>query len=91
VVGIVTTLAAIMVYRRASAWPQLRALALAAPLLVIAQIVLGVFTVLTMRSVPVAVGHFAGAVALWAVWTAALLLTIRRQPSVKGATLVEVP
>jgi hypothetical protein len=27
-----------------------------------------------MRSVPVAVGHFAGAVALWAVWLSMLFL-----------------
>ena len=91
VVGIVTTIAAIVLYARAKAWPQLRVLALAAPLLVIAQIVLGIYTVLTMRSVPVAVGHFAGAVSLWALWIAALLMTRRRQPPLAGAALVEVP
>ena len=79
VVGVVTTIAAVMVYRRAKAWPQLRALALAAPLLVVAQIALGIYTVQTMRSVPIAVGHFAGAVSLWALWIAALLMTNRRQ------------
>ncbi|HEY5925703.1 MAG TPA: COX15/CtaA family protein [Kofleriaceae bacterium] len=82
VVGIITTIAAVMVYRRAKAWPQLRLLALVAPLLVVAQIALGIYTVLTMRSVPVAVGHFAGAVSLWALWVAALLLTNRRQTAV---------
>lgn len=82
VVGIVTTIAAIVVYRRARAWPQLRLLALLAPLLVAAQIALGIYTVLTMRSVPVAVGHFAGAASLWALWVAALLITRRRQAAV---------
>jgi heme a synthase len=82
VVGIVTTIAAIVVYRRAKSWPQLRMLALAAPVLVAAQIALGVYTVLTMRYVPVAVGHFAGAVSLWALWIAALLITRRLQVAV---------
>lgn len=96
VVGIVTTIAAIAVYRRAKAWPQLRALALVAPLLVAAQIALGIYTVLTMRSVPVAVGHFAGAVSLWALWISALLMTRRRQTAVaiapeRDVALVEVP
>jgi cytochrome c oxidase assembly protein subunit 15 len=91
IVGIVTTIAAVIVYRRAVAWPQLRVLALLAPVLVAAQIALGIYTVLTMRSVPVAVGHFAGAVGLWALWISALLVTRRRQPRIAGASLVEVP
>lgn len=82
VVGVVTTIAAIAVYRRAAAWPRLRLLAAIAPLLVLAQIALGVYTVLTMRSVPVAVGHFAGAASLWALWMSALLMTRRRQAAV---------
>ena len=91
VVGIVTTLAAIRVSRSAKAWPQMRLIALVAPLLVIAQIALGIYTVLTFRSVPVAVGHFAGAVSLWALWMSALLMTRRRQPPIAGASLMEVP
>ncbi len=75
VTAIVTTIAAVAVLRRARAWPALRLLALAAPLLVIAQVVLGIYTVMTLRSVPVAVGHFAGATALWALWISAWLLT----------------
>ena len=78
VVGIVTTIAAVQVYRRSRDWPALRRLAAAAPVLVITQIVLGIYTVLTMRSVPVAVAHFAGAAALWALWISALLLTRAR-------------
>jgi hypothetical protein len=35
-----------------------------------------------MRSVPVAVGHFAGAVSLWALWISTLLMTRRRQARV---------
>ena len=85
VTGIVTTIAAVMVYRRARSWPGLRLLAAIAPLLVVAQIALGVYTVLTMRSVPVAVGHFAGAASLWALWISALLMTRRRQAAVEIA------
>jgi heme A synthase len=75
IVGVVTTIAAIQIYRAAKSWPALRMLALIAPLLVASQIVLGIYTVLTMRSVPIAVGHFAGACGLWALWMSALLMT----------------
>jgi heme A synthase len=75
VVGIATTIAAIKTYTAARSWVQLRVLALVAPALVVAQIALGIYTVLTLRSVPVAVGHFAGAASLWALWLWAFLLT----------------
>jgi heme A synthase len=81
VVAIVTTIAAIAVLRRARAWPSLRLLALAAPLLVVGQLALGVYTVLTLRAVPLAVGHFAGATALWGLWISAWLITGRRAAS----------
>ncbi|HSD90972.1 MAG TPA: COX15/CtaA family protein [Kofleriaceae bacterium] len=84
-VAIATTIAAVMVYRRTRSWPQLRLLAIIAPLLVCAQIALGIFTVMTMRSVPVAVGHFAGAASLWALWMSAWLMTARRQKAVEIA------
>jgi heme A synthase len=51
--------------------------------LVLAQLALGILTVLTMRAVPLAVGHFAGAAALWAVWMSAFLLTRRRSQRVE--------
>ena len=82
VVAIVTTIAAIQLWRAAKTWPAVRLVALIAPLLVAGQIVLGIFTVWTMRSVPIAVGHFAGAAALWAVWTAALFATRDRVPAI---------
>jgi heme A synthase len=82
VVAIATTLAAVSVFRRARSWPALRLLALLAPVLVIAQIALGVYTVLTLRAVPLAVGHFAGAASLWALWMSAWLMTGRRAPAV---------
>jgi heme A synthase len=81
VVAIVTTAAAIAVLGRARSWPALRVLALIAPLLVGAQLVLGIYTVLTMRAVPLAVGHFAGAASLWALWMSAWLLTGERMPA----------
>ena len=74
-VAVVTTAAAIAVYRRARSWPALRRLALIAPVLVVAQLALGMYTVLTLRAVPLAVGHFAGAAGLWALWMSAWLLT----------------
>jgi heme A synthase len=79
VVAIVTTIAAVKVYRKARSWSQLRMLALLAPFLVAAQIALGVLTVLTVRAVPLAVGHFAGAASLWALWMSAWLMTGRRR------------
>jgi heme A synthase len=79
VVAIVTTIAAVKVYRKARSWSQLRVLTLIAPFLVAAQIALGVFTVLTVRAVPLAVGHFAGAASLWALWMSAWLMTGRRR------------
>jgi heme A synthase len=81
VTAIVTSAAAVAVLRRARAWPALRTLALGAPVLVLAQITLGIYTVLTLRSVPIAVGHFAGATALWGLWISAWLLTGRRTPA----------
>ena len=78
IVAIVTTVAAIAVYRRARSWPVLRLLALIAPVLVVAQLALGMFTVLTLRAVPLAVGHFAGAASLWALWMSAWLVTGQR-------------
>ncbi|MGE0867370.1 MAG: heme A synthase [Kofleriaceae bacterium] len=78
VVGIITTIAAVQVFRRARSWPALRALAVAAPILVVVQIGLGVATIMTMRSVPLAVGHFAGAASLWAVWMSMWLMSGRR-------------
>jgi cytochrome c oxidase assembly protein subunit 15 len=85
VVAIVTTIAAVQVYRRARSWPRLRVLALIAPVLVVAQIALGVFTVLTVRAVPLAVGHFAGAASLWALWMSAWLMTGKRtETSITG-------
>jgi hypothetical protein len=33
--------------------------------------------------VPLAVGHFAGAASLWALWMSAWLMTARRMPAVE--------
>jgi cytochrome c oxidase assembly protein subunit 15 len=66
-VALVVIAASLRVWQRASSWPALRVLALLAPVVVVAQIGLGVATVWSMRAVPIAVGHFAGATALWAI------------------------
>ena len=75
VTAIVTVVAAWQVWRRAAAWPTLRALVLAAPLIAALQVTLGVLTVYTLRSVPIAVAHFAGATALWGAWIGAWIVT----------------
>jgi heme A synthase len=81
VVAVVTTLAAVAILRRARSWPALRLLALLAPVLVVAQVALGAYTVLTWRAVPLAVAHFAGAAGLWALWLSAWLVTGPRAPA----------
>jgi heme A synthase len=52
-----------------------------APVLVCGQVALGIYTVLSLRAVPLAVGHFAGAAGLWALWMSAWLMTGRRVPA----------
>lgn len=94
VVAITTTIAAIKVFRAATSWSTLRRLMVLAPILVAAQVALGVFVVLSMRAVPVAVGHFAGAASLWALWMSAWLLTARRPQAAAirdSGELVAVP
>ncbi len=81
IVAIVTTVAAFQVLRHARSWMGLRLLAMIAPLLVLGQIALGIFTVLTIRAVPLAVAHFAGAECLWALWMSAYLMTASRSSS----------
>jgi cytochrome c oxidase assembly protein subunit 15 len=93
-VAISTTIAAVKVFRAATSWSTLRRLMVLAPVLVAAQVTLGVFVVLSMRAVPVAVGHFAGAASLWALWMSAWLLTARRQKAIavrESGELVAVP
>lgn len=85
-VGIVTTIAAVQVFRHSRNWGRLRLLALAAPLLVVGQLTLGIFTVMSMRAVPLAVGHFAGAAGLWGLWMSMWLMT---RPS-RAATVPSV-
>ncbi len=77
--AIITTIAAVVVATRAKTWPSLRFMAMLAPALVATQIVLGIFTVLSMRAVPLAVGHFAGAASLWALWMSMFLMTAKRR------------
>jgi heme A synthase len=60
-----------------------------APVLVFAQIVLGILTVLTLRGVPLAVAHFAGAAGLWALWTSAWFMTAERKLRAVPAQLPE--
>jgi cytochrome c oxidase assembly protein subunit 15 len=83
--AVVTTVAAVMVWRRAKGWPALRALMIAAPVVAAAQVALGVLTVLTLRRDVVAVGHFAGAMALWSTWIGAWIVTGSGKRSMVGS------
>jgi len=78
IVAAVVLVCAIGVWRNARGVSWLRRLAVAAPLLVAVQITLGVLTVYTLRSTPVAVAHFAGAASLWATWVAMWLVARSR-------------
>jgi len=91
IVAVVTTVAAVKVFSRAKSWPALRKLALIAPIVVGFQVFLGIEVVLTWRAVPLAVGHFAGAAALWGLWTTAYLLTgprMRTRPAPAEAVAI---
>lgn len=84
VTALVTIVAAWQVWRRTPDWPAVRALAIAAPLVAAAQVTLGIYTVLTLRAVPVAVAHFAGATILWGVWIGAWIATGRGKRALPG-------
>ena len=87
ITAVITTVAAVKVWRAAKSWPQLRTLATLAPILVAGQITLGIFTVLTWRAAPLAVAHFAGAESLWALWISAWLMTAPRTTGVQTGAL----
>lgn len=88
VVALVVFAAAFAVLRRAGSWQRLRRLVMIAPLLVVLQVALGLYVIYTFRSVPVAVAHFAGAAALWALWWNLFLMTggVEPAPLAKGKT-----
>ncbi|CAN5915947.1 COX15/CtaA family protein [soil metagenome] len=80
--AIITTIAAVQVARHTKSWPSVRMLAMLAPVLVVGQVLLGIATVMSMRAVPLAVGHFAGAASLWALWMSSWLITAPRTTGV---------
>ncbi len=87
--GLAVFLCAFGVWRAARGARTLRLLAIAAPVLVSIQFTLGVLTVYTLRSTPIAVAHFGGAVALWGVWVAMWL--IARDARVSSSTRSSAP
>lgn len=93
VTALVTIVAGVQVARRAGGWPALRGLAIAAPVVALAQVTLGVMTVLSLREVPIAVGHFAGATALWGLWIGMWIMTGsgRRAMAGSGGSAAVVP
>lgn len=88
IVGLVILAAAFNIYRQARGWRTLRALALLGPVLVVAQITLGLFTITTFRAVPVAVAHFGGAISLWALWVTMWWMTREAQLESAGRSAV---
>ncbi|HVV86064.1 MAG TPA: COX15/CtaA family protein [Kofleriaceae bacterium] len=88
--AIVTIVAGVQVARHARSWPRLRLLALAAPVIACAQVTLGILTVLTWRAVPIAVGHFAGATALWGLWIGMWIMTGSGRRSMAGGDTAAV-
>ena len=89
VVAIVTTVAAVMVARRARSWHRLRLLALVAPLVVDRPGRARRYDRAVDALVPIAVGHFAGAATLWALWMSMWLMTAPRH--VRTAVEPELP
>ncbi len=88
IVGVITTIAAVAVYRRAAGWRGLRAMMIVAPLVVATQVALGIYVVLTLRATPVAVAHFAGAATLWGLWISAWFMT---RPAARQARAAFAP
>ncbi|HKE17531.1 MAG TPA: COX15/CtaA family protein, partial [Kofleriaceae bacterium] len=58
-----------------------RRAALLVPLAVVAQVTLGIFIILTFRSVPVVIVHFGGAALLWGLYCAMWLMTGSKGPA----------
>jgi heme A synthase len=94
VVGLIAIAAAVAVWRAARGAPALRAKAAAVPLVVVAQIALGLGVVASLRAVPVVVLHFAGAAGLWSLWVSMWWSTTARlaasAPAAPSARLAEV-
>lgn len=77
-VTLVVIASAIRVFLVSSGHRLLRSLSVAAVLVVFAQIAMGVWTILSFRYTPIAVGHFIGATVLWMLWVSMALMTTRR-------------
>lgn len=76
VVGLIAITSSIMILRRADrSMTGVRRAAMAVPIVVLAQVTLGILVIATFRSVPIAVGHFGGAALLWGLHCAMWLRT----------------
>lgn len=83
-VALIVIAASIAILRQVKESRALRRLATAAPVLVAFQVFLGLWTIVSFRSTPIAVAHFGGAAALWSVWFSMLLIAYDgrvRQPA----------
>ena len=70
-VGVIVCLAAWKIWRGTDGLrrPNMRRAALAAPIVVLAQVTLGILVIATYRSIPIVVAHFGGAALLWGLFT----------------------
>jgi heme A synthase len=76
VVGLLAIVASIMILRRADrSMTGVRRAAMAVPVVVLAQVTLGILVIATFRSVPIVVAHFGGAALLWGLHCAMWLRT----------------
>lgn len=75
VAGCIAIAAGVAAYRAAGRSALVRGLAVAIPVVVLAQITLGVLSVYTFRAVPIVVAHLGGGAALWAGFVVLFLIT----------------
>jgi len=75
-VGLTAIVASLAVFRAAGRDSvRLRLAALAVPLVVVAQVTLGILVIAMFRSVPIVMAHFGGAALLWGLFSAMWLMT----------------
>ena len=76
-VTLLVLIAAVKVFAASRGRRVLQLLPIAAIATVGLQVFLGVWTILSFRSTPIAVGHFIGATALWTLWISMVFITTR--------------
>ena len=80
-VGVVVMFCSLKIFTLSPKGSLIRRLSVMGPLLVCLQIVLGVSVILSFRATSIAVGHFAGAVALWILCSVLWMLVSNIKPA----------